>query len=135
MQAGLLVLALAALVANDPQESVERVREKLEKPAPRITIPDIKPDFKVKIEERRPLQDLFDIPPWALDPHGWQPSGPVMKSAFGTPMVGFDLLALFRHGPLPAYIPYAPDEQTRKAIAAYCAAQPTDGPRILICER
>jgi hypothetical protein len=134
MHAVLLVLALGAVGATEPQESVERLREKLAKPAPTLTVPEIKPDFKVKIEERRPLQDLFDIPPWALDPRGWQPSGPVLRSAFGTPMIGVNLLSLFSHGPLPAYIPYTLDEQTRKAIAAYCAAQPKDGTRVLICE-
>ncbi len=132
MRAVLLALALAA---SDPPQSVDHVRAGLEKPKPKLTLPDIKPDFKVQIEERRPLQEIFDVPPWVLDPHGWQPTGPVMKSAFGTPMVGFDLLSLFRGGPLPAYIPYTPDAQTQKAIAAYCAAQPADGPRVLICDR
>ena len=132
MRAVLIVLALAAA---DPQDSVDRVREKLEKPALKLTLPEIKPDFKVEIKERRPLQEIFDIPPWALDPHGWQPDGPVLKSAFGTPMIGFNLLSLFQHGPLPAYIQQAPNAQTQKAIDDYCAAQPKDGPRILICER
>jgi hypothetical protein len=132
MRAVLIVLALAAA---DPQESVDRVRAKLEKPALTLTLPEIKPDFKVEIKERRPLQEIFDIPPWALDPQGWQPGGPVMKSAFGTPMIGFDLLSLFRHGPLPAYLALPPNAPTQKAIDDYCAAQPKEGPRILICER
>jgi hypothetical protein len=131
MAAVLLALALAA---SDPPDPAARVRAGLEKPPSKLTIPEIKPDFKVQIEERRPLQEIFEIPPWLLDPHGWQPSGPVLKSAFGTPMVGFDLLALFRHGPLPDYAPRTLDEPTRKAIADYCAAQPKDGPRVLICE-
>jgi hypothetical protein len=129
-----LLLALA-LAAQDSPESVAKIQAALAKPPSRLTIPDIKPDFQVHIEERRPLQDLFLVPPWALDPHGWQPDHLPMKSAFGTPMVAFDLLALFRHGPLPAYIPQAPNEETERAIAAYCAAQPNDGTRILICER
>src|SRR4051812_6552361 len=132
MQAVLLVLALAAA---DPQESVDRVRTKLEQPALKLTLPEVKPDFKVEIKERRPLQEMFEIPPWALDPHGWQPSGPVMKSAFGTPMIGINLLSLFQHGPLPTYFPYTPNAPTQKAIDDYCAAQPKDGPRVLICER
>ena len=131
MSAVLLALALAA---SDPPESVARIRAGLEKPASKLTVPDIKPDFRVQIEERRPLQDLFDIPPWALEPRGWQPSGPVLRSASGTPMIGFNLLALFQHGPVPAYIPHLLDESTQRAVDEYCAAQPKDGTRILICE-
>src|SRR6266542_262867 len=123
------VLLALALAASDPPDAVARVRAGLDKPASKLTVPDITPDFKVQIEERRPLQEIFEMPPWLLDPHGWQPSGPVMKSAFGTPVVGFDLLSLFRHGPLPEYAPHTLDEQTQKAIAGYCAAQPQDGRR------
>jgi hypothetical protein len=130
MHAVLLVLALAA---SDPPQSVDHVRAGLDKPKSKLSVPEVKPDFKVQIEERRPLQDLFDIPPWALEPHGWQPPGPVMKSAFGTPMFSVDLLGLFRKT-LPAYISQEPNLPTKLAIDKYCAAQPKDGRRILICE-
>ena len=49
-------------------------------------------------------------------------------------MIGFNLLALFQHGPVPAYIPHLLDESTQRAVDEYCAAQPKDGTRILICE-
>ena len=62
MYAALLVLALAAAAAQtaspqprDPaDERVERVRAALEKPPSKLTLPEVKPDFKVHIEERRP---------------------------------------------------------------------------------
>jgi hypothetical protein len=132
----MIALLALLLAASDPQaaQSVDRVRAGLDKPKSKLTIPDIKPTFKVEIRERQPLQEIFDMPPWLLDPHGWQPDKPVMKSAFGTPMVGFDLLSLFRGPPPPPYAAWTPSEDLKQAIAKYCAAQPKDGRRILICE-
>jgi hypothetical protein len=128
------VLLACALAAADPAQSVDRVRAGLAKPPSKLTVPEIVPDFKVDIQQRQPLQELFDMPPWLLDPHGWQPDKPVMKSAFGTPMIGFDLLSLFRSPPPPPYAAWTPSDEWKQSIAKYCAAQPKDGRRILICE-
>src|SRR5258706_7905003 len=91
MYAALLVLALAAAADQTPSPQprdpadgrVERVRAALEKPPSKLTLPEVKPDFTVHIEERRPLQEIFDTPPWQLPPIGWRP-----------PAVGFDLMSL-----------------------------------------
>ena len=71
--------------------SIARVRAALEKPPPILTPPDRTADFSVHIEERVPLQEIFDTPPWATSgvpgwgPEGWGP---------GIPLVSFDVLPL-----------------------------------------
>lgn len=135
MYAALLVLALAAAAdqtaspqPRDPaDERVERVRAALEKPPSKLTLPEVKPDFKVHIEERRPLQEIFDTPPWQLPPIGWRP-----------PAVGFDLMSLLTkaaHGVAEAkrgHDLHVAKDEVQRAIAAYCLAQPNAG-EIQIC--
>ena len=127
MYAALLVLALAAAADQTPSprlhepadEQVKRVRAALEKPPSKLTLPEVKPDFKVQIEERRPLQEIFDTPPWQLPPIGWRP-----------PAVGFDLMSLLTkaaHGVAEAkrgHDLHVARDEVQRAIAAYCLAQP-----------
>ena len=47
--------------------SIARVRERL-KTKPSIVAPLPKADFTVRIEQRRPLQEMFYVPPWATSP-------------------------------------------------------------------
>src|SRR5258705_4019167 len=102
MYAALLVLALAAAAdqaaAPQPSESadeqVERVRAALKKPPSKLTLPEGKADFKVHIEVRRPLQEIFDTPPWQLPPGGWTPPAVAHTAFGGIPMVNVDLLAI-----------------------------------------
>src|SRR5882724_5174281 len=92
MHAALLVLALAVAAdqttppasTDAADQQVQRVRAALEKPPSKLTLPEVKADFRVHIEERRPLQEIFDTPPWQLPPLGWRP-----------PAVGFDLMSMF----------------------------------------
>ncbi len=66
---GVLLLAVAAGAQEQaPNGSVDRVRAALEKPPSKLTLQDRTPDFSVHIEKRRPMQDIFDIPPWQLEP-------------------------------------------------------------------
>lgn len=117
---------IAAPSAQQPT-SVERVRAALEKPPSRLALANRRPDFTVLIEERHPLQEIFDTPPWATDPVGWQP-----------PAIGFDLLSLFRFvAKEAADAKRGRDErlareEVQQSIADYCAAQPNRG-TILIC--
>jgi len=133
MYAALLALALAAADPGqaqvpdvaDPQ--VERVRAALEKPPSRLTLPEVKPDFKVHIEERRPLQDIFDVPPWQLPPIGWTP-----------PAVGFNLMSLVTKAAKAlgdvkrGHDLHVARDEVQRAIAEYCAAQPNTA-EIQIC--
>ena len=126
MLAPLLAIALALAAdqttAPNPEprdEQVERIRAALEKPPSKLTVPEVKADFKVHIEVRRPLQEIFDTPPWQLPPLGWRP-----------PAVGFDLLSLFGKvaggvaDAKRAHDQRAARDEVQRAIAAYCLAQP-----------
>ena len=65
------------------------------------------------------MHDIFEKPPWQLDPIGWQPPG-----------VGFDLLSLFRTWRKASgreartTCDVGAREDVQRAIADYCAAQP-----------
>ena len=134
MHAALLVLALAAAAdqttppsTDAADQQVQRVRAALEKPPSKLTLPEVKADFRVHIEERRPLQEIFDTPPWQLPPLGWRP-----------PAVGFDLLSLFGKvasgvaDAKRAHDVRAARDEVQRAIAAYCLAQPNAG-EIQLC--
>jgi hypothetical protein len=95
------------------------VRAKLENPPSKLKLQPRVPDFSVHIEQRRPMQDIFDVPPWATAPVGWQP-----------PAVGFDLMSVVRYAAKGvADAKRGHDEEkarkeVQRAIADYCAAQP-----------
>jgi hypothetical protein len=116
--------------ALDRVEDVDRVRAALERPPSKLTLKDRTPDFSVHIEKRRPMQDIFDNPPWQLPPIGWQPP------AWGT---GLNLLSV------ASYVAkeirdakYAHDErkareEVQQSIADWCAAQENGGRNTAIC--
>jgi hypothetical protein len=101
-------------------DDADRIRAALEKPPSKLTLQERRPDFSVHIEKRRPMQDIFDTPPWQLPPIGWQPP------AWGT---GINLLSVV------SYVAkeirdarYAHDErkareEVQQSIADWCAAQ------------
>jgi hypothetical protein len=120
--------SIAALAGQElPGGSVEKVRAALDRPPSKLRLQDRPPDFSVHIEKRRPMQDIFDVPPWATAPVGWQPPG-----------VGFDLMSVVRY--LAKSVADAKrghdtrlaQEEVQSAIAEYCAAQPNAG-HIQIC--
>ena len=144
MHLALLMLALAAVdqpttpTANPPDQQVERVRAALEKPPSKLTVPEVRADFSVHIEVRRPLQDIFDKPVWQLPPIGWQPPAVGYTAFGGMPMVNVDLMAV--GGAIARAVNDArrahearnASEEVRQAIAEYCALQP-NAAMISIC--
>jgi hypothetical protein len=137
---GVLVLVIVAALRLDaaPPESahaqepaaatsVDRVRAALDKPPSKVTLTERTPDFSVHIEKRRPMQDIFDVPPWQLEPRGWRP-----------PAVGFDLLSVVRYvaksvsDAKRGHDERAAREEVQRAIADYCAGLP-EGARVQIC--
>jgi hypothetical protein len=140
MHVALLVLALAAVdqatapSPNPADQQVERVRAALERPPSRLTVPEVHADFRVHIEVRRPLQDIFDKPPWQLPPIGWRPPAVAYTAFGGIPMLNLDLMAIAhsmndaRH----AHEARNASDEVRQAIAEYCAAQP-NAATISIC--
>ena len=144
MYLALLVLALAAVdqattpTPNPSDQQVERVRAALEKPPSKLTVSEVRADFSVHIEVRRPLQDIFDKPVWQLPPIGWQPPAVGYTAFGGIPMVNLDLMAI--GGAVARAVNDArqaraarnASEEVRQAIAEYCAVQP-NAATISIC--
>jgi len=111
-------------------DSVEHVRAALEKPPSRLTLTERKADFSVTIEKKRPMQDIFEIPPWQLPPIGWQPP------AWGT---GINLLSLVSYvakniaDAKRGHDERKAREEVQQSIADWCAAQENQGAYIAIC--
>src|SRR4051812_40326679 len=116
--------AAAGAQESGGAESLDRVRAKLEKPASSLKLQPRVPDFTVHIEKRRPMADIFDVPPWATDPVGWQPPG-----------IGFDLMSVVRYiaAAKHRYDERVARDDVQRTIAEYCAAQPDGGAAIQIC--
>ena len=144
MHLALLALALAAVdqaatpTPNPPDQQVERVRAALEKPPSKLTVPEVRADFSVHIEVRRPLQDIFDKPVWQLPPIGWQLPAVGYTAFGGMPMVNIDLMAVGGviaravNDARRAHAAHNASEEVRQAIAEYCAVQP-NAATISIC--
>jgi len=102
-----------------PDQSLERMRAVLQRTPLRLTPVEPEANFKIHIEAIHPMHDIFEKPPWQLDPIGWRPPG-----------VGFNLMTLVQYGITAASnAQRARDErfareEVRRAIAEYCAAQP-----------
>jgi hypothetical protein len=143
-----LVAAAASARAQDkdPADSLQRVRAALTKPASRLTLTERPPDFTVHIEERRPLQDIFEVPPWAApapDFGGFtRPAlfAPIegVRGGFSAPggTVGVDMLdparALAKSTARALRVRNARRE-VQRTLADYCAAQPNFGAAIQVC--
>lgn len=119
-----------AAQADVAPDSLERVRAALAKPPSRLTLVDRQPDFSVHIEKKRPMQDIFEIPPWQLPPIGWQPP------AWGT---GINLLSLVSYvakniaDAKRGHDERKAREDVQQSIADWCAAQENHGAYIAIC--
>ena len=111
-------------------DSVEHVRALLVRPPSKLTLAERKPDFSVTIEKKRPMQDIFAIPPWQLPPLGWQPP------AWGT---GINLLSVVSYvaknisDAKRAHDERKAREEVQLSIAEWCATQENRGAYIAIC--
>jgi len=114
---GTSATALAQTAA--PDQSLDRMRAVLQHKPLQLTLPEPEVNFKIHIEAVHPMHEIFDKPPWQLDPIGWQP-----------PAIGFNLLSLVQQGlHAAADAKRARDvrqarEEVQRAIANYCAVQP-----------
>lgn len=125
--------------ASTDNVSLDRVRAALDRPpSPTLTVRP--PDFAVHIEARRPLQEIFETPPWATAP-ATRSRYSLPPSPFGSqPLVAVDLLAIANaivdevRSVRRAHAEAGAREEVREAIRAYCAAQPNGGAGIQICD-
>jgi hypothetical protein len=143
---GVLVAAAASAHAQQPADSLERVRAALTKPASHLTLRERPPDFTVHIEERRPLQDIFEVPPWASptpDFGGFtRPAlfAPIegVRGGFSSPggTIGGDMLAPARAlatSTARALRVRNARREVERTLADYCAAQPNFGAAMQVC--
>ena len=117
----LFIAASGAAAAQDnasTADALDRLRTALAKPPSRLTLTERVPDFTVHIEKRRPMQDIFDIPPWQLPPIGWRP-----------PAVGFDLMSIVQYvtksvaDAKRGHDERKAREEVQLSIAEWCATQ------------
>lgn len=126
--------------ADVPVVSTERVREELAKPPPILKPPNLTPNFTVHIEERRPLQEIFDTPAWAIAGASFPRTCPPRQASYlpednctsSGGGGGTDVLPLLRQAKR-AHDARAAHEEAQREIEAYCAAQPNGGKDIEIC--
>jgi hypothetical protein len=130
-----LLLGAAGLTqAQEPDaDSLERIREALQRPAG-LSLALPRPDFSVYIEQRRPLQDIFDRPPWVSPPPEFPPPpGSGRDGHDGTVAgVSFDWLAASRAVSRAIRARQA-GEEVRRAIADYCSVHREEPGAQAIC--
>jgi hypothetical protein len=136
--ASTLVFASTASAQQTVQVDVERVRAALQKPASKLMFEYRQPDFSIHIQERRPLDDVFDTPLWDTPPVS-RPAPSTLAHIEGTPG---NTPPLFVASIDPGGVAKSAKKklqdrtartQTEKAIARYCSAQPDAGSSIPLC--
>ena len=110
-----------------PDQSLDRMRAVLQHPPLQLALPEPEANFKIHIEAIHPMHEIFEKPPWQLDPVGWQP-----------PAIGFNLMTLVDYVVNAAaeakreHDVRRAREEVQRSIADYCAAQP-NASTIQIC--
>ena len=147
-----LLIAGAIATASAQQsgsDSLERVRAALARPPSRLTLTERPPDFTIHTEERRPLQDIFDVPPWVTPelffPGHTRPSvfAPIegVKGGFANPSGGLAATSPDVLGPAQSLVKglakslrvHNAQREVQRTLADYCAAQPNGGSTIQVC--
>lgn len=109
-------------------DSFERIREALLKPPSRLSLELLKADFSIYIEQRRPLQDIFERPPWVTVPPEFAAPGAVSRVAGGSIDPG-----IIAHSVSRAVRARQAREEVRRAIAEYCVAHRDEPGAAAIC--
>jgi hypothetical protein len=137
---GCLLAAAMAVPASAQQTylSVERVRAALLKPPPRIVVENRQPDFRIHVEERRPFDDLFEVPLWdtaVLVPQAPSLLAPIEGVPHATPALIQTTMdpTRFARSASKRAREKSTRTQVERAIAQYCAAQPDAGSSISLC--
>jgi hypothetical protein len=138
---GCLLAAALAVPASAQQPaylSIERVRAALLKPPPRLIVENRQPDFRIHVEERRPFDDLFEIPLWETPVLVQQPPSllaPIEGVPHATPALIQTTMdpTRFARSAAKSAREKSTRTQVERAIAQYCAAQPDAGASIPLC--
>jgi hypothetical protein len=140
--AGLGCLLVAAVAvpasAQTTYVSVERVRAALLKPPPRLVVENRQPDFRIHVQERRPFEDLFEVPLWETPVIVSQPASllaPIEGVPHSTPALIQTTMdpTRFARSAAKSAREKSTRTQVERAIAQYCAAQPDAGSSIPLC--
>jgi hypothetical protein len=115
-------------------DSSERIREALQKPTSGLSLTLPLADFSVYIEQRRPLQDIFERPPWVSPPAEFPAPPGSDRDAHDSAVVGvsFDWLAA-AHALSRAVRTHLAREEVRQAITEYCVAHRDEPGAYAIC--
>ena len=131
-----MLIGSAGLVCAQPlpdAASLDRIREKLLKP-PALVLDLPRADFTVHIEQRRPLQDIFDRPPWVSPPPEFPaPPGSNRSGRDSTVVgIGFDWRAA-AEAVSRAVRTHQARSEVERAIADYCIAHRDEPGADAIC--
>jgi hypothetical protein len=121
--------AATASAQEMSDESLARIRERLQQPPSKLTLYFPKADFSVYVEGRRPLADVFEPPPWVTVPDELAApkigTGGVNDVALGhqSTIVGGSVdPGVIGHAISRSIRTRAARAEVRRAIAEYCRA-------------
>src|SRR5262249_58425414 len=126
---------LAAAQQPPDAGSLDRIRERLQRP-PALSLELPRADFTVHIEQRRPLQDVFERPPWVSPPPEFPAPSGSNRNAHDSTVVGVsvDPYAL-AHSISRAIRTRQAGDEVRRAIAECCRAHPDEPAAHASCRR
>jgi len=125
------ILSAAAAAAQDvSDESLARIRERLEQPPSKLTLSFPQATFSVYVEGRRPLDSVFAQPPWVPVPDEFAP--PKIHGAGGLTDPALPVQAMPAVGGSVDYVQAAhaisrsirtraARAEVKRAIAEYCS--------------
>jgi hypothetical protein len=130
-----MVTLSAGLACAQPPDTAafNRIRERLQKP-PGLSLDLPRADFTVHIEQRRPLQDIFDRPPWVSPRSEFPPPPGSNRDAHNATVagVGFDWRDAAR-GISRAVRTHQARGEVERAVADYCIAHRDEPGADAIC--
>jgi hypothetical protein len=109
-------------------DSFERIRQALLKPPSRLSLRLPRADFSVFIEQRRPLQDIFERPPWVTVPPEFAAPAGGSRVAGGSIDPG-----IIAHSISRAIRTRQARGEVQRAIAEYCVAHRDEPGAAAIC--
>jgi hypothetical protein len=132
-----VLLTGAAARAQQPSpidnDSFERIREALVRP-PGLSLDLPKVDFRIHIEERRPLQDVFVQPPWVTPPPEFPPPPGSNREAHDATVAGGSIdPGVVGHAISRAIRTHKARGEVQRAIAAYCVEHRNEPGADAIC--
>jgi len=129
------VLTGAAAHAQQPaaDDSFERIREALQRP-PALSLDLPKADFRIEIEQHRPMQDIFEQPPWVTPPPEFPPPPGSNRDAHNAMVVGGSVdPGVIAHAITRSFREHQARDEVRRAIAEYCVEHRNEPGADAIC--